>query len=76
MRPASVARWDFLPAAAGGRYRQAENTAAVEKPEDQRKPERLFGNRKVDPSRNEGESLIACQKNLSPLSDGFFCYVL
>ena len=29
----------------------------------------------VDPSRSEGESLIACQKNLSPLSDGFFCYV-
>ena len=34
--------------AAGGREREPAISAAVEKPEDQRKPERFFGNRKVD----------------------------
>ena len=34
--------------AAAGRGSEAGISAAVEKPEDQRKPERLFGHRKVD----------------------------
>ena len=54
---ARSARGDKRPPAAGGRERAGACSAAVEKPEDQRKPERFFGHRKV------GESLLLRHKN-------------
>ena len=47
MRPTSGARWEKRAAAAGGRCRRPAFTAAVEKCEDQRKPEAFFGHRKA-----------------------------
>ena len=54
---ARSARGDKRPPAAGGRERAGACSAAVEKPEGQRKPERFFGHRKV------GESLLLRHKN-------------
>ena len=45
--------------AAGGRGSEAGISAAVEKPEDQRKPERLFGHRKVDRWREAPDEVPA-----------------
>ena len=53
---------ELRAAAAGDRERQRAISAAVEKPEDQHKPERFFGHRKVGsetrggPLRRAGES--------------------
>ena len=52
MRPASAARWELRPPAAGGRSREGAITAAVEKSEEKRKPERFFGHRKAARSDN------------------------
>ncbi|MBQ6466191.1 MAG: hypothetical protein IJJ43_07995 [Oscillospiraceae bacterium] len=38
---------EIVTAAAGGRSRRAQFTAAVEKPEGEHKPERFFGHRKA-----------------------------
>ena len=55
MRPTSEARWELRHAAAGGRCRRDAITAAVEKIEEQRKPEDFFDRRKA--ARSEARLL-------------------
>ncbi len=77
-RPGAVpSDGEWRPAAAGGGRRQAGISAAVENPEDERKPERVFGHRKVEilrlrcaPLRMTDQHVILSEAKNPPVRGG------
>ena len=51
---------ELRPRAACGRKSKAAISAAVEKPEDQREPERFFGHRKAEERKGRSWSIVFC----------------
>jgi hypothetical protein len=68
MKPTSAARWELRAAAAGGRRRLPAISAAVEKREDQRKPEAFFGHRKA--ARSDNPEVVGSNPSPATISGG------
>ena len=71
--------WEKRPPAAGGGSREGAFTAAVEKPEEKRKPERFFGHRKAARSEEARSSNLRTPTMKKPVIStitGFFIFSL